>query len=165
MNSLTYNRGCTTFEEQMVDFNICRDTMRLNRQLQSEGVLILCDRPLTSISCGGTVCKRKTWSVSLLCWFSTYIPVSSLRVCVCPCACVCVCLQLTPRLTFPPFFPSVKSFVLTRSSLYPLLNLFFMLPSLNLMGLSVCLSVSGSQPYHTSTKMTFREPLPVFPLS
>lgn len=117
------------------------------------------DQPLASISCGGTVCKHKTWSVCLFSCFSAHIPVSSLRVCA------CVCLQLTPRLTFPPFFPSVRSFVLTRSSLYPLLNLFFMLPSLILMGLSVCLSVSSSQPYHASTKMTFREPVPVFPLS
>lgn len=85
------------------------------------------------------------------------------------CLCVGVCLQPTPLLipTFSPDFPSVKNCgcVLTCSSLYPWLNLLFMLLSPNLMGLSVCLSFSSSHPYQGSTKMTFWRPLPVFPLS
>lgn len=93
------------------------------------------------------------------CWAST--PTSSVPVYVCVCLRVCSShhTSLSPRIS------PVKSFVLTRSSLYPLLNLFFMLPSLNLMGLAVCLSVASSQPYHAPSEMTFREPVPVFPLS
>lgn len=36
-----YNKGYKTSQEQMVDFNMCTDTMRLNSQSQSEGVIIL----------------------------------------------------------------------------------------------------------------------------
>lgn len=130
--------------------------MRLNKETGSSCSLFnpLCDQELTSLSCSRAVWMHGCQSICLFCW-----PFNTLQPCS---VCVWVCLQLTPQLipSFffpPPDFPLVKSIgcVLTCSSLFPLLNLFFMLPSLILMGLSVCLSVSGSHPYQASTKMTF----------
>lgn len=118
-----------------------------------------CDLPLISISCRGAVGMHEYQSICL-----------SVGLCIhYSCThCECVSAANTPaHPQFFPDFPSVKNWgcVLTCSSLYPWLNLLFMLLSPNLMGLSVCLSFSSSHPYQGSTKMTFWGIVPVFPLS
>ncbi len=142
-------------QKQLVNLNVFKERMRLKKRNRAMAVrrLVnpLCDQRLTSVSCRGAVCILEYQSICLSVGPSHTITVSSV------CVCVCVCSQHPSSSPFFPDFPSVKNCgcVLTCSSLYPLLNLLFMLPSPNLMGLSVCLSVSASHPYQGSTKMTF----------